>query len=290
VQDVGIADWSTPVQSTPVRVPFFMPIQEQLMSAPTQDAAASPPTRQQARASARHRSKLSQARLAGYLAAAGCCGLATTADAEVISIDINNPDISGPNANTVNFKTVDPWPVPGSKLQIYNLGNVKGFKGATNLQFSFTAGDPAWGRLRKFELDASLDSSASWTTSASTAAFYASFYGQPVLQADWGSDSFAGFRFGSGSDWNYGYLEVTWDSANKTFNILSGAYESQLNTPILAGALAPVPEPGAATMAFGALASLCLGGRALKRWKKQRRSEPQGDAGEPAHDLPQTAA
>jgi len=50
------------------------------------------------------------------------------------------------------------------------------------------------------------------------------------------------------------------------------------------------PEPGAATMAFGALASLCLGGRALKRWKKQRRSESQGDAGEPAHDLPQTAA
>lgn len=91
------------------------------MPAPTQDAATSIPTRQQARASARHRNRLSQARFAGYLAAtAGCYGLATSADAAVISIDITNPNILGPNGG-VPFSqygtytvTVPGWPVTQS--------------------------------------------------------------------------------------------------------------------------------------------------------------------------------
>ena len=97
-----------------------------------------------------------------------------------------------------------------------------------------------------------------------------------------------GFRFGGGSDCDYGYLEVTWNSAHTTWQVLSGAYESTPNTAILTPA--PVPEPGAATMAFGALASLCLGGRALKRWRQQRQREPRRDDQDAAHDLPQTAA
>ena len=44
---------------------------------------------------------------------------------------------------------------------------------------------------------------------------------------------------------NYGYLKVTWASAAQTFTILGGAYESDYNFGIMAGATsAAVPEPG----------------------------------------------
>ena len=289
---VGVAD-----QSTPVRVSLFIPTEEHLMSAPTHDAATSTPTRQQARASARHRSRLSQARFAGYLAAtAGCCGLATTADAEIISIDITSPNISGPNGGVpYSFygdynRTVQGWPVTQSSsygmsfpfLQIRNDASVVGLGGSGNRGVGFaTYGS---GGPMKFGTGVSIGADIPTWTAGNI--FRTAFFRGGSVSPDFGADSFMAFRFGGGSDWNYGYIEVTWDSANKTFEILSAAYESTLNTPIIT----PVPEPGSATMSFGALASLCLGGRALKRWKKQRRSEPQGDAGEPANDLPQTAA
>ena len=87
------------------------------MPAPTQDTATSTPTRQQARASARHRSRLSQARRAGYLATtAGCCGLATTANAEIVPINISA--FAGPNGGLpVNsFTTLTNWAGPGTGM------------------------------------------------------------------------------------------------------------------------------------------------------------------------------
>lgn len=259
------------------------------MSAPTQDAAASTPTRQQARASARHRNRLAQARFAGYLAAtAGCCGLATTADAAVISIDITSPNISGPNGGVApgSFVTVSNWPISGAAgFNIENFANSHGLTGnRPGLTFAVNS-NYASSNPTNFGPGTSIGAGATWASSNNPSLFN---YYNVFVSPNFGPDSFMGFRFGSDGAWNYGYLEVTWDSATKTFEILSAAYESTPNTSILTPA--PVPEPGAATMAFGALASLCLGGRALKRWKQQRRSEPQGNAGEPAHDLPQTAA
>ena len=52
-----------------------------------------------------------------------------------------------------------------------------------------------------------------------------------------------------GGGYRYGWLEVTWDGTD--WAILSGAYESDLNTAILAGATGggAVPLPGAAGLA-----------------------------------------
>jgi len=68
----------------------------------------------------------------------------------------------------------------------------------------------------------------------------------PAVSADFGAGSFIAFRFGTSGNYNYGYLEVTWDSSNTTFQILSGAYESDVNTAILAGATGGAPVPGPA--------------------------------------------
>ena len=89
---------------------------------------------------------------------------------------------------------------------------------------------------------------------------YTLFKSGPAVSASFGTGSFMGFRFGSGTNWNYGYLEVTWDSTNNTFQILSGAYESTANTAILAGATAAVPVPAASLLAL-----MALGGNSFRR-------------------------
>jgi hypothetical protein len=87
-----------------------------------------------------------------------------------------------------------------------------------------------------------------------------------------GPDSFIGFRFGDGTDFRFGYIEVLWnwttDRETSTFEILSAAYEDQLNTPILAGAQpvgGEVPEP--TSMAIFALGALGMAYRARRELK-----------------------
>ncbi|MGA0287807.1 MAG: hypothetical protein ACO3QA_12350 [Phycisphaerales bacterium] len=88
----------------------------------------------------------------------------------------------------------------------------------------------------------------------------------PAVSADFGAGSFIAFRFGTSGNYNYGYLEVTWDSSNTTFQILSGAYESTANTSILAGATAAaVPGGGVSAMAL-----MALGGGAFRRRSRGR--------------------
>jgi hypothetical protein len=74
-----------------------------------------------------------------------------------------------------------------------------------------------------------------------------------------------GFKFGSGSTWNYGYIEVLWTwggtKSTSAFQLLSAAYESTANTAILAGA-APVPAPSV-------LALMALGGGAFRRARQR---------------------
>jgi len=68
---------------------------------------------------------------------------------------------------------------------------------------------------------------------------------------------YIGFRFGEEGAWNYGWLHI---------NILGGwegyvsgwAYETELNTPIRAGA---IPEPASAVLLAGALALAVAGAR-----------------------------
>jgi hypothetical protein len=77
-----------------------------------------------------------------------------------------------------------------------------------------------------------------------------------------------GFRFGSGGNLNYGWLEVTWDSTGSgQWQILSGAYESTINTAIvIPSANVPAPSPAS-------LLALILGGAALRRWRRGRRQQ-----------------
>ena len=85
---------------------------------------------------------------------------------------------------------------------------------------------------------------------------------------DFTRGSYMGFRFGSGSSYKYGWLEMTWDSTSSQFQILSGAYESSPNTQILAGATGATPVPE--STASGGLMGLLLGGAALRQWRKSR--------------------
>ncbi len=81
----------------------------------------------------------------------------------------------------------------------------------------------------------------------------------PTNLASFGPGSYFAMRVYNGSDWLYGYLEVTWDSTTNEFNILSGAYESTAGVGILAGATAgggAVPMPGAAGLAACGLLGL----------------------------------
>ena len=49
------------------------------------------------------------------------------------------------------------------------------------------------------------------------------------------------FRMQNGSDWYYGYFEVTWNIASGNFEILSGAYESVANTALTIPGASAVP-------------------------------------------------
>jgi hypothetical protein len=218
-------------------------------------------------------SKTSPSRLGTYLATAvGSCGLATSADGAIVNIDLTNVqgnNITGPNGGvTAGSKlTIANWLGAGTgQIEIYNSSSgytgLDGYPtGGISLLFAVTGS--GYASPRNFAANATIDSSATWTGVASRIFFdYAGLY-----SANFGANSFMGFRFGS-SSWNYGWIEATWNSSTTTFQLLSAAYESTPDTAILAGAAAPVPEPST-----GALAALVLGGTALGVARRRRKQE-----------------
>ena len=90
-----------------------------------------------------------------------------------------------------------------------------------------------------------------------------SFYIQDAYTApDWGSGSYMGFAFtqNSGAELYLGYLEVTWDSSTKSFQVLSGAYETTSGV-----AITIVPEPGSHVLLAMASAAIWIMGTTLRR-------------------------
>ena len=211
-------------------------------------------------------------RLKTYLATGlGACGVATSAEAGVVSIDITNPDISGVNGGVSAGQYAKfVWPIAGSGfIRIANnyFGGYRGLNGEYNgsgrLQFAISGGNTS---PRNFSAGYQIDSNAAWSQSAS----YTSFRYQSSTAPVFGPNSFMGMRFStnSGTDWYYGWVEVTWNGSDE-FEILAAAYEDTLNTPILAGNTGgggAVPEP-----ASGAVVALLMGGTALRQWRKKRR-------------------
>lgn len=226
-------------------------------------------------------------KLEAYIATGiGALGIASTADAAVVSLDVSGA--SGINAGLASGskKTIDWSGITASNdtgnmgaITVYNAAyvtrpgsgfpyTINGLTGAdgTTLRFaapfSFSVRDP-----RIFGPGESIGAGSYFPGLFSTI-----FAFKSVGMDSFGANRFMGFRVGS-SNFNYGYIEVTWNKDALEFQILSAAYETDVNTPILAGALGggggggggEVPEP-----ASGAIAALLMGGAALRQWRKKR--------------------
>jgi hypothetical protein len=206
------------------------------------------------------------ARLAAYLAAGVGASMVGTPDAEaaVVAIDLTNLgsgiNVTGANGGMggTTFRSIPNWLGSGTgTLKLYNgyasgPTSLRGLDGASGLYFAV---GPNTGQAFPLNLagNATINASLTFSDTGLETMFTTGSYST----SSFGANSYMGFRFASGIDWNYGYLEVTWNASTATFQILSGAYESTVNTAILAGAT-PVPAPSA-------LALLALGGGAFRR-------------------------
>jgi hypothetical protein len=233
--------------------------------------------------------------LAAYLAAGiGLAGIASTADAAIVNINITDTrgdgnattddDISGVNGglNAGAQKNILNWLGPSvttSSLQLLNQiylgtrtdyfyhGIANGTGGTTVMEFAlqqFNSASP-----RNFAAGATVDSTATWNAVRSRTVFeYDYSFSSGGISPNFTAGSYMGFRFGSGGNLNYGWLEVTWDSTgNGQWQILSGAYESTINTGIvIPSANVPAPSPAS-------LLALIVGGAALRQWRAGRRKQ-----------------
>lgn len=216
------------------------------------------------------------ARLAGYLAGGvGSTLLATpAADAAIVTLNLaslgtNGVDITGTNAGIAfggaKKRAENLLGALGGAMDVYfgsgQIGlDADNFNSGT-LQFavnSFSSADP-----KNFALNASIDN-ASWSTWTGSAGSTEFRNGATAASADFGANSFMGFRLQNGTDYYFGYFEVTWTytgtDSTSTFQILSGAYEDTANTGILAGATASAVPAGGGLMAL-----MALGGGAFRR-------------------------
>jgi len=212
------------------------------------------------------------ARFVRYLVAGvGCSMLATSPlDAAVIPISLVDAGVDGPNGGLPDgaafiglFPYVPGGPNPGSAMRVYNgASNRWGLAGSVTtstvnrlleISASGTSAAPT-----KFAAGATIDATSPllWTTDGARTVFR----NGTDLSPDFLPNEFMGFRFSAdnGANWNYGYLEVIWNSTDSDFEILSAAYESNLNQSIGAGA---TPIPGAG----GLMALMALGGGAFRR-------------------------
>jgi len=176
----------------------------------------------------------------------GCALSATpSAHAAVVSIDLgpSGYNISGPQggAPSGSFSSVSNFAGSNSTLIVAN--NHAGIYG---LMFDnyFTIGVTVAGPMQRYSAGGSV-SGAGWIDGSTQQTVFR--WNASTAESDFGPGSFIGFRYStnSGTDWNYGYLEVIWASSSNAFEIMSGAYESTVNTAIRpASAWGPVCHGG----------------------------------------------
>ena len=229
--------------------------------------------------------------LAAYLAAGvGLAGIASTADAAIVNIDLTDTrgdgntttddNVAGLNAglSVGGDRTIANWLGAGTGTLVLfndflNSGGYDywGLDGAINAgfitQFS-TAGGGA--SPTNFATGATINSGAgAWSDYARYTLFRYDYAASVTQSPDFGAASYMGFRFGSGSNYYYGWLEVTWHAPTLDWQIFSGAYENTVNTAINAGqGAASVPAPSPAS-----LLALIVGGAALRQWRRGRRQQ-----------------
>ena len=185
------------------------------------------------------------------------CALATAPAARGAIVNIDVSTFNGVNAGMSygDSRTITNF-VPGWNLDLYFRDDYVGLApgGYSNFMFADDDGDAV-----PHNFAAGSDVSA-WSVHWSAGPWRTLFYAEGDLSPDFGPGSFIGFRFGDGANWNYGWIEVTWtwggSPEDSTFQILGAAYESTVNTAILAGATGVIPLPGAAGLAACGLLGL----------------------------------
>ena len=222
------------------------------------------PNRQLAkRRTMKETTKVTPERLGSYLAATiGIGGLAATAEAAVVQLDVSS--ISGVNAGLVPGGTKAVSLVSlGSDLEgnlafyhqnvpKYSTDQLTGLfaTGGAMIAAGTGATSPT-----NFAARALIGSDAPFSTTKYNTLFVSGSHVSP----DFGPDSFIGFK---SADGHYGWLEVTWDSAGGNFEVLGGAYQDVAGATILAGTA--VPEPAGMLGTLGLLA----GGTFFRRRKQ----------------------
>jgi hypothetical protein len=224
-----------------------------------------------------------RARLEAYLAAGlGSCTLASSAQAGIVTIDLTsagnlNADITGINGGVtpggnlyVNGFFLPSVPFGSSNyMVVYNGASDRvGIDANGGLYFGSTG---AYAGPQAFSAGAVIDGSTStqWLESSS----YSVFKEGGNESVAFGPKTYMAMRSQVGSDFYYGWIEVTWDPNTDEFQLISAAYEDTPNTAIKAGdtGAAPVPEP-----ASSAVVAMLMGGAALRQWRKKRR-DPQSE-------------
>jgi hypothetical protein len=186
--------------------------------------------------------------------------------AGIVPIDITSLGIGGANggASAYSTKTVN-FPTSGSSysLGLYNFPgySIGLFSNTASFGFAVT-GTGSTQRPNKFGYNQLIDSNLTYVQGITT-----TFLDLMDVSPDFGTGSYMGFKFGS----NYGYLEVTWSGATKTFYILSGAYEDSgqaIYTPsgLGGGSGGTVPEP--TSMAIFGLGALGFAYRSRRKLMK----------------------
>jgi hypothetical protein len=205
---------------------------------------------------------------------------ATESRAEIVMIDVGS---TGLNINQVNggltsagsFIRKQNFPISGAGNLYLNYkvggGQAIGLSGNGGMAFAITGISTA--AIKNFATSATIDAGSSFNTNYNFTAFKSG----SSTAANFTTSNYVGFRFGTTGNYNYGWLQTTWDGTN--FQINSGAYESTANVAIQAGAVA-VPELG--TLTLGSLALLAGGGAAVRRYRKQRQQQANTPAAEPA--------
>jgi len=196
---------------------------------------------------------------------AGITSFAQNAQAELITINIGSTgfNIGGTNGGVSlnNFGTVNDFPLTVNTLYLDNLNDVRGLSGDNGLLF---ATGTSLATPVNFSQGATIGSGSTYGPYSFSVFRNYDYVNSTFRESpDFGPNSYMGFKTSQG---NYGWLEVTWTASSSEFRILSGAYEDQINTPILAGAgpTAPIPEPGTwAAMAIFA------GGAAFAGWRRR---------------------
>lgn len=229
------------------------------------------------------------ARLGGYLTVSIGAGVLGTsqADAGIVTIDIGPTgfNIGGVNAGLAAgaYTQVNNFPFSGGgKIGLLNQTTyyfeddefkLTGFYGYNGLLMAnlYAAG----GRVTNFSAGTMINGSSGFSPDygygSSGTFYYRKNSNAAVVSPDFGPGSYVGFTTVGG---NFGWLEVTWSSSTREFQIHSGAYESVPGVGIKAGV---VPEPALAGPA--GVCALVMGSLAVLEHRRRKRmeSDPAAD-------------